>query len=159
MRLTKTSATKGFSLIELMMVLAIVSILLVVAAPSYKDYRIRAEIDHAVAALYAQSVDVEAIYLEEEQFPESIDLEVLSGSDKIQMKWWTRADRQAIHIEAWLGEDMYEGAQASTMVILEGIPDQFGRISWQCVEHATSSYRVEEQYLPEECANAQQGGF
>ena len=159
MRLIKTSASKGFSLIELLVVIAIIGVLTALALPGYQDYRIKVEIDHAVAALYAQSVDVEAVYLEEGQFPVSIPLVPLSGSENAQIKWWTRGDRQAIHIEVWLGEKIYDGANGMTMLLLEGIPDTFGRIGWECVEHANGSFRVDEQYLPEECANPQQGGF
>ncbi len=52
----------GFTLIELMMVVAIVGILAAIALPSYRDYIIRSRIAEVTSALAAKRVRMEAFY-------------------------------------------------------------------------------------------------
>ena len=52
----------GFTLIELMMVVAIVGILAAIALPSYRDYIIRSRIAEATSALAAKRVRMESFY-------------------------------------------------------------------------------------------------
>lgn len=64
MRLTKTSAAQsaGFTLIEVMIVVAIVAILGSVALPSYSDYVTRGRIPEATSQLAAKRVQMEQFF-------------------------------------------------------------------------------------------------
>jgi len=53
---------KGFSLIEVMIVVAIISILAAVAVPAYNDYVLRGQLTEAYSALAAQRVRMEQYY-------------------------------------------------------------------------------------------------
>ena len=55
--------SKGFSLIELMIVVAIVGILAAVAVPSYRDYVIRSKIAEAFAVLEPMKTEAVEQYL------------------------------------------------------------------------------------------------
>ena len=50
----------GFTLIELMIVIAIIAILATIALPAYQDYVTRSRIAEAVAALAAKRASVES---------------------------------------------------------------------------------------------------
>lgn len=58
----KRSLQKGFTLIELMIVVAIIGILAAVALPAYQDYTIRAKMSEAVLAASACRTSVTEIY-------------------------------------------------------------------------------------------------
>lgn len=55
-------STKGFSLIELMIVIAVISILTVVALPSYRDYVMRGKVPEATTALSGMRAKLEQWY-------------------------------------------------------------------------------------------------
>ncbi len=58
----KTMVQKGFTLIELMIVVAIIGILAAIAIPSYRDYTIKAKIGKGVADLAGQKIKVGEAY-------------------------------------------------------------------------------------------------
>lgn len=58
----KYAAKNGFTLIELMIVVAIVSILAAIALPSYRDYVIRGKIPEATAGLANKRARMELYY-------------------------------------------------------------------------------------------------
>jgi type IV pilus assembly protein PilA len=53
---------KGFTLIELMIVVAIIGILAAIAIPSYRDYTVKATASKLVASLAGQKVKLGEIY-------------------------------------------------------------------------------------------------
>ena len=63
----------GFTLIELMIVVAIIGILAAVAIPAYQDYTTRAKVSECVAALAACKTSVAEYYASQAALPTSTD--------------------------------------------------------------------------------------
>ena len=58
----KRSIQKGFTLIELMIVVAIIGILAAVALPAYQDYTIRAKVTEGIGLASALKADMSSMY-------------------------------------------------------------------------------------------------
>ncbi|WP_168405356.1 pilin [Acinetobacter indicus] len=63
------NAQKGFTLIELMIVVAIIGILAAIAIPAYTDYTARAKITEAVGALASAKTSVSEYYTSMGEMP------------------------------------------------------------------------------------------
>ncbi|ROU50419.1 pilin [Neisseria gonorrhoeae] len=73
---------KGFTLIELMIVIAIVGILAAVALPAYQDYTARAQVSEAILLAEGQKSAVTEYYLNNGKWPENnTSAGVASASD------------------------------------------------------------------------------
>ncbi|ENW5554140.1 pilin, partial [Neisseria gonorrhoeae] len=64
---------KGFTLIELMIVIAIVGILAAVALPAYQDYTARAQVSEAILLAEGQKSAVTEYYLNHGEWPKDND--------------------------------------------------------------------------------------
>ncbi|HFB3248862.1 TPA: pilin, partial [Neisseria gonorrhoeae] len=78
---------KGFTLIELMIVIAIVGILAAVALPAYQDYTARAQVSEAILLAEGQKSAVTEYYLNNGEWPENNDSAGVASSDKIKGKY------------------------------------------------------------------------
>ena len=66
-------ATRGFSLIELMIALVIVAILAAIAIPSYRNYVLRVNRNDATAALLKIAAAQEKFYLQNNTYTNNLD--------------------------------------------------------------------------------------
>ncbi|EMU1341499.1 pilin, partial [Neisseria gonorrhoeae] len=78
---------KGFTLIELMIVIAIVGILAAVALPAYQDYTARAQVSEAILLAEGQKSAVTEYYLNHGEWPKNNDEAGVASSDKIKGKY------------------------------------------------------------------------
>ncbi|EMT7509349.1 pilin, partial [Neisseria gonorrhoeae] len=79
---------KGFTLIELMIVIAIVGILAAVALPAYQDYTARAQVSEAILLAEGQKSAVTEYYLNHGKWPANNgDAGVASPASNIKGKY------------------------------------------------------------------------
>ncbi|HGT8622564.1 TPA: pilin, partial [Neisseria gonorrhoeae] len=78
---------KGFTLIELMIVIAIVGILAAVALPAYQDYTARAQVSEAILLAEGQKSAVTEYYLNNGEWPENNTSAGVASSSSIKGKY------------------------------------------------------------------------
>ncbi|EPF9559974.1 pilin [Neisseria gonorrhoeae] len=78
---------KGFTLIELMIVIAIVGILAAVALPAYQDYTARAQVSEAILLAEGQKSAVTEYYLNNGEWPKDNDSAGVASASTIKGKY------------------------------------------------------------------------
>ncbi|HEZ3090936.1 TPA: pilin [Neisseria meningitidis] len=78
---------KGFTLIELMIVIAIVGILAAVALPAYQDYTARAQVSEAILLAEGQKSAVTEYYLNHGEWPKNNTSAGVASSSTIKGKY------------------------------------------------------------------------
>ncbi|HFC7971728.1 TPA: pilin [Neisseria meningitidis] len=78
---------KGFTLIELMIVIAIVGILAAVALPAYQDYTARAQVSEAILLAEGQKSAVTEYYLNHGEWPKNNTSAGVATSSDIKGKY------------------------------------------------------------------------
>ncbi|EPI4049703.1 pilin [Neisseria gonorrhoeae] len=78
---------KGFTLIELMIVIAIVGILAAVALPAYQDYTARAQVSEAILLAEGQKSAVTEYYPNNGKWPENNSAAGVASASKIIGKY------------------------------------------------------------------------
>ncbi|ENW9867478.1 pilin, partial [Neisseria gonorrhoeae] len=78
---------KGFTLIELMIVIAIVGILAAVALPAYQDYTARAQVSEAILLAEGQKSAVTEYYLNHGKWPADNGAAGVASASEIKGKY------------------------------------------------------------------------
>ncbi|WP_038050745.1 pilin [Thioalkalivibrio sp. ALJ1] len=140
----KKTAQKGFTLIELMIVVAIIGILAAIALPAYQDYTARAQASEALSATAGLRADI-AVYLSEEgALPDDGDDDDLDASVAALAGNYFSAGGVSLDGPGVLEITFDSGVHSGDEMTLTAI-EANGQISeWQCGG-------LENKYLPSAC--------
>ena len=142
MKITKSISTqvqKGFTLIELMIVVAIIGILAAVALPAYKDYTVRAKVSEVILAASAGKDAVSEFFGVNNALPTTTSLTLASQTTKyVQSVGWNGT---AIVAQA----STSEAAMSAGTITLTPSSAGVGQLNWTCTGSIASNY------LPASC--------
>ena len=124
---------KGFTLIELMIVVAIIGILAAIAIPAYQDYTIRAQVTEGLNLAGAAKASVAESFAQNGVFPGDNDTAGMGASTDIQGKYVTEVLVQANGvIRVTFGNQANAANLAGeTLFLTPGISAN-GDVAWQC---------------------------
>jgi type IV pilus assembly protein PilA len=149
----------GFTLIELMIVVAIVGILAALALPAYQDYIVRSKLSEVMAELAESKTSVSEFVSSENDFPTDSDQAgIATNSGFIQSLTFSRIDVDNGSIVATLDGTDLTADLDGVIVAMMGSRQAAGsnEVEWTCATDAAASSPIGAaayKYFPASCRN------
>ncbi|EMT3020217.1 pilin [Neisseria gonorrhoeae] len=142
---------KGFTLIELMIVIAIVGILAAVALPAYQDYTARAQVSEAILLAEGQKSAVTEYYLNNGKWPEDNDKAGVASSDKIKGKYVESVTvEKGVVTAKMLSSGVNKEIQGKKLSLWAKRED--GSVKWFCGQPVKrTAGKIDTKHLPSTC--------
>ncbi len=140
---------QGFTLIELMIVIAIIGILAAIAVPAYQDYTIRAKVGEGLSLASAAKVGIAEYRSATNSWPDDNPEAGISGSasisgDYVRSVAVTDGGANGIITITYNGS---VGGDVSNGTLTLRATDNSGSYSWEC----SSPSGISGRYLPPAC--------
>lgn len=147
----KRSIQKGFTLIELMIVVAIIGILAAVALPAYQDYTIRAKLSEVLLAGSAGKVPVAEFYQNRGIMPPNGASAGVqnNATNKVASVVYTKTSDTVGVITVTVGTGVHADVDSKTVAYTGTGTPTTGIINWVCGGGAANP--VPPKYLPSSC--------
>nr|WP_101129061.1 pilin [Neisseria meningitidis] len=159
---------KGFTLIELMIVIAIVGILAAVALPAYQDYTARAQVSEAILLAEGQKSAVTEYYLNHGIWPDGNSNAGVASSSDIKGKYVEKVEvAKGVITATMLSTGVNKEIQGKKLSLWA--KRQNGSVKWFCgqpvqrndttttnddVNKATGNNEIDTKHLPSTCRDA-----
>ena len=134
---------KGFTLIELMIVVAIIGILAAIAIPAYQDYTIRAQVTEGLNLMSDMKAGVAEFYAQEGAWPTGLGAIGISGGAASKTgKYVSQIDMDNGTLVATFGLQANENIATQTLS-LKPFVSANGDVIWVCGNRAEPAGAVE----------------
>jgi type IV pilus assembly protein PilA len=139
---------QGFTLIELMIVVAIIGILAAIAIPAYQDYTIRAQVSEGLNLADGSKTAVVEYYQDRGTWPADNTTAGVSASSLIVGKYVTDVAIANNVISVTYGGDA--NAKITGAKLSLTATDETGSVSWLC-QDGGGAKTLENKWLPAAC--------
>ena len=136
---------QGFTLIELMIVVAIIGILAAIALPAYQDYTIRTQVSEAMVLASGSKTAIAEYYNQTGAFPSSNDSAGVAASTEIVGNYVDDVTVTNGIVTAQMGNDANAAVSGGTLVL--SATSHGGSVQWTC----RAGSGIANQYLPTSC--------
>ena len=130
---------KGFTLIELMIVVAIIGILAAIALPAYQDYTARAQMSEAMVLADGQKGAVTEFYADRGVMPANNAAAGISAASDISGKYVASVNIASGVITSTIRADNVAAGIAGTNLVLTPRATS-GSMHWTCTSSASAKY-------------------
>ena len=147
-----TKRNKGFTLIELMIVIAIVAILVALAVPAYRDYTIRTKVGECINAAAVPKLQISEYRQTVGTFPTDADEAGLNNLGNTQYcDQYVSYDNATGSFQIDVNEPDVDSAIAGVTIQPQLTPEvtSSGEVDWRCSRGGTGAPEL--KYLPSTC--------
>ena len=146
----KKQRQQGFTLIELMIVVAIIGILAAIAIPAYQNYTIRAQVSEGMSLADGAKTALAEYYTNHGTWPTANQSAGLAPAASITGNYVTQVDASNGIIKVKYGNKANAaiGGTNNFVLAISAIPSG-GSITWICGQKTNTTVPV--QYLPSSC--------